>query len=1365
MYCSHFGLHRLAFNNTPDPAFYYSTPDHEEALATLQYATQQRKGFVLLTGEVGAGKTLIGRMFLRRVESRAQTAVITHTHLSGNQLLSAICAEFELDPPPEANNLELAHLLQSYLLDQFAQDRFVAVVLDEAQNLPDESFEELRMLGNLEADDAKLLQVCILGQPELRNRFAQPNMKQLEQRLFRRFHLPALTQERTGEYIRHRLKVAGCTNDQLFGPGTTDKIFAASNGIPRLINQVCDNALLAAYAQDAHTVDAQIIDEVLDRDTSPEASAEAETPVAAQAPPGTESPHQTTDRQIEQTRGPAPSSTSPAANESPVGPADSAQPTEVTSEQTQDAPKRAEASSHSAASVEKDLEKVAQRQAELRTVVSRARRRWLTTKERLEAHRKDIQAVIDDVTSRCQSTQKQLEELARTAAPAKDLEEIRTRHLSEARRVLDEVARQRAEFQQLVELAETRWAQIHKRMTDLSVTAVTKDALVNLDSQYDRRIQDVLGRLEKHRERVAEITDAVRQRYDQTQNNLSKLRESYAQTHAELIDRVDTQLAETRRGVNQQLHGKAGHEELESLRESNEQAHAEIAGDVGARLAEARQEIDQQLEGKADREAFELLSDSSARARIQMIERMDAELEKTRQELRQRMGETARAEDLAALRNRQSETIDKLGAQLSQREHEINLLGQQVASKLDAIKGVLEELEGKSATAEELQRVRAEQAEAISDIVRRFTNETNALKEFHQAVTRQSRSASEEQESQLKELAGRVINQAQQLQDLRQKLLTHHAGMQKRIDELSEQFAARSEVEELRQAQTRQNADLLGRIEMNHEAMQELIEGVVERYRSTQARLDAVVSSKVDEEELARFRAKQEEEGSQLLQLLDEQRREMHEQFEQTASCWVQTQENLEEISANAAEAKLVEEVRQQQARDSEQILATIASQRRDLESLVDGIDNRCERLVQRMNELPADIATTDDLKAIQSEHAEQIHRFAQEIRSRKAQFEQTVKRFAGRFDQTQKAVEALAARAASVEDIEGLREQHSETVSGIMERIDHERDQQQEKVADLKRRCEMLNKNVKTLAATATPADTFKKAEQSFSRNVASLGERINDVTSRHTGHLHTVIDALQHATERVTALEQAERPRPVKIELNPQVAAMLADLVTSARAERQQLRQELDQAAEIASSLRELSSQTQETMRYWKDSAEEVRTQSDQLRTSAKMAADILAVMRRCHEALDAKLNSEQWQLELARSQDLATRLEQATLAAHAACEQVGLGARAACEQVAHATRAASQQASHRMKKLIAESEAVTDSFSQAVEKRRKLLTALAKNTAGLTEVIESARHFDEEQHPSLSTVATEKAEAEERHISQIDWPRFRTRQAQAS
>lgn len=209
MYCEHFQLRELAFNNTPDPRFFFPTPDHEEALASLTYGVTQSKGFVLLTGEVGTGKTLISRILMRKLGDDLAFAVINNSYLTANDLLAAVCQEFNLDVSLEAGNMRLARALEDHLLDQFSRGRPVALILDEGQNLSDEAFEQLRMIGNLEADDAKLLQVVILGQPELRDRFSSPELRQLCQRIFRSYHRPALTREQCEAYIVHRLTVAG----------------------------------------------------------------------------------------------------------------------------------------------------------------------------------------------------------------------------------------------------------------------------------------------------------------------------------------------------------------------------------------------------------------------------------------------------------------------------------------------------------------------------------------------------------------------------------------------------------------------------------------------------------------------------------------------------------------------------------------------------------------------------------------------------------------------------------------------------------------------------------------------------------------------------------------------------------------------------------------------------------------------------------------------------------------------------------------------------------------------------------------------------------------------------------------------------
>ena len=264
MYASFFGLNELPFNNTPDPRFFFSTPDHEEALASLIYAIGEGKGFVLLTGEVGAGKTLVTRLMLRHFGESIEFACINNTQVNANELLQSVCSEFKIDVEPETTNAGMIHALQDHLLTCFAANKPVVLMLDEAQALSQQAFEQVRMIGNLEADDAKLLQIVIVGQPELQQRFESHDMRQLRQRIFRSFHLSALSRELTEGYIRHRLSVAGAQYpSQILANDAIDVIYRYSQGLPRLINTTCDNALLSAYGADIKTVDASYVNHVL----------------------------------------------------------------------------------------------------------------------------------------------------------------------------------------------------------------------------------------------------------------------------------------------------------------------------------------------------------------------------------------------------------------------------------------------------------------------------------------------------------------------------------------------------------------------------------------------------------------------------------------------------------------------------------------------------------------------------------------------------------------------------------------------------------------------------------------------------------------------------------------------------------------------------------------------------------------------------------------------------------------------------------------------------------------------------------------------------------------------------------------------
>ncbi|MFN3409736.1 MAG: ExeA family protein [Limisphaerales bacterium] len=254
MYLEHYGLQEPPFAITPNPRFLFYSAKHREAINHLLYGIRERKGFVQLTGEVGAGKTTICRAMLEQLGDDFATALILNPVMSPDELMKAIATEFGL-AVHGLDRLETLSLLNEFLLWRAGQGKDSVLIIDEGQDLTDELLEQVRLLSNLETDDRKLLQIVLLGQPELRDRLNAHHLRQLRQRITVRYHLRALDREELGHYIQHRLSVSGAKVMPRFTRPALWRIHRYSSGVPRLVNAVCDKALLAAYVQQTEEID------------------------------------------------------------------------------------------------------------------------------------------------------------------------------------------------------------------------------------------------------------------------------------------------------------------------------------------------------------------------------------------------------------------------------------------------------------------------------------------------------------------------------------------------------------------------------------------------------------------------------------------------------------------------------------------------------------------------------------------------------------------------------------------------------------------------------------------------------------------------------------------------------------------------------------------------------------------------------------------------------------------------------------------------------------------------------------------------------------------------------------------------------
>ncbi len=262
MYYKFYGFKEAPFNMTPNSRFFFESAKHVEALSTLVYAIESRKGFVVITGEIGSGKTTVCRALLNRLDSTTQTALITNTHIGGKDLLNTILEDLDVEYA-SGSKARLLSQLNQYLIEQLRNDRNVVLIIDEAQNLKTAVLEEVRMLSNLETENEKLIQIILLGQPELKKKLAMPRLEQLRQRIAVYYHLTPLSEEDTQKYIRYRLKIASATGRTYFTDKAMDMIYQFSQGVPRLVNQVCDSALLNGFIYEKDIVDENLMHEVI----------------------------------------------------------------------------------------------------------------------------------------------------------------------------------------------------------------------------------------------------------------------------------------------------------------------------------------------------------------------------------------------------------------------------------------------------------------------------------------------------------------------------------------------------------------------------------------------------------------------------------------------------------------------------------------------------------------------------------------------------------------------------------------------------------------------------------------------------------------------------------------------------------------------------------------------------------------------------------------------------------------------------------------------------------------------------------------------------------------------------------------------
>lgn len=262
MYTQFYNLEQKPFSLVPNPSFLYLSSEHKNALTYLEYGFTENVGFLMLTGGIGTGKTTLLRHILNRIDAEVEVAVLFNTNLAQNELIHLILNRFEIEYDKNITQSAALEILYEFLIEKYSQGKQVMLVVDEAQNLSVNSLEEIRMLSNLQTDEEMLLKVIIVGQPELKHKIESPELEQFAQRIAASYHLAGMSLEETNDYIEHRIKKAGRT-EKLFTDEAILAVYEVSEGIPRIINLLCDAALVYGFADELQVIDEETIRQVV----------------------------------------------------------------------------------------------------------------------------------------------------------------------------------------------------------------------------------------------------------------------------------------------------------------------------------------------------------------------------------------------------------------------------------------------------------------------------------------------------------------------------------------------------------------------------------------------------------------------------------------------------------------------------------------------------------------------------------------------------------------------------------------------------------------------------------------------------------------------------------------------------------------------------------------------------------------------------------------------------------------------------------------------------------------------------------------------------------------------------------------------